>query len=165
MRFYTVDEVVLLSKYFNGVLLNYEPFKNVALSSTLSSKDLCKRNVMTFKDYKEKYILNCKDYYDVYKNMFSSDESIRPDENILEKNLSESEFRYPIIILCNNIEKKDNVPDMIHFTELMYTLIHFDDDDLKVIVIDKMIKPISKKLLDKVKKYYNIQDYDYNLYK
>lgn len=164
MRFYTVDEVMTLSSYFNDVLINYEDYKNVVLSSSLSSKDLCSRKTIKFSEFKEKYNLNCTDYYDEYQKLYHEGISVRPDSEIIDKNETETDLRYPVIILCNDVEKNDNVPEMIHFTELVYTLEHFNDDSLEVIVIDKMIKPISKKLLDEVAKFYNIDDYDYTLY-
>lgn len=164
MRFYTIDEILTLSSYFNEVLLKYDDFKNVVLSSPLTSKDLCSRKVMKFSEFKEKYKLNYIGYYDDYQKIHGDGESVRPDSELVDKNEIESDLRYPIIILCNDNEKNDNVPEMIHFTELVYTLEHFDDDSLEVIVIDKMIKPISKELLDAVAKYYNVNTYSVSLY-
>lgn len=166
MRFYTIPEIKELSSYFNEEFIKSEDFRYVTFSSSITNIDLCSRKLMLFSEFKEKYKLNCNDYYDDYKNLYSLGESVHPDSNITDINetVSEVKMRYPIIILCNNNEKNDNVPEMIHFTELNYTLNHFDDESLKVIVIDKMIKPLSKKLLDSVAEYYHITDYDYTLY-
>lgn len=164
MRFYTIEEVTTLSKYFNDILMKDEDFKNVVLSSPLTSKDLCRRKTMKFSDFKEKYKLNYLGYYDEYQKIYGDGGSVRPDSKIVDKNETESDLRYPIIVLCNDNEKNDNVPEMIHFTELVYTLEHFDDDSLEVIVIDKMIKPLSKELLDAFAKYYNVDTYSMSSY-
>ena len=37
--------------------------------------------------------------------------------------------------------------------------------DLEVIVVDKMVKPFDKVLLDKVADFYGFDNYDYSLYK
>ena len=163
MRFCTANEMVELATYFNNVLLKYDDFKNMAMGSSLTAYDLCQKKLIRFSEFKKRYALNCTNYYNDFLDLHSKGKGVRFDRNILEKNSVSNDNRYPVVILCNNTDKNDNVPDMVHFLELEYTLDNFNSD-IDIIVIDKMIKPLSKEFTDKVAEYYNISSYDYGLY-
>ena len=166
MRFYTQEESVELSRIFNEELFAEEYYTVIQLSSPITSDDFLSTNTMKFSEFKKKYSLNVNDAYEELASRIGNEEEEGgiPFSKEFNVNVQDNEdLRYPIIILCNNVEG-DNVPDLIHYTELLYTVEHFDDEDLEIIVIDKMNKPFDRELLNRVGDFYGIDNYDYSLY-
>lgn len=166
MRFYTKEESIELSNIFNDNYFADEYYTQIQLSSSITNEDFLSQNVMKFSEFKKKFVLNVNDAYEELSTHLDISEEGNgvPYSTEFNKNMEGTDLRYPIIILCNNVDT-DNVPDMIHYTELFYTLEHFDDEDLEVLVIDKMIRPFDKDLLDRFADYFSIDDYDYENYK
>ena len=161
MRFYTKEEAIKLAEYFNTVYKR----DNLLLTSPLTAEDILSQKTMKFCDFLENYKLNYgDDTYEPYLEMLGSKEYGVNDE-IAEYNIDNpDDLRYPLIVLGYNTEDVDKVPDMSHFLELTYTLENFSSNTLEVIVIDKMLKPFDKDLLDRYADNYGISDYNYHLY-
>ena len=165
MRFYTDEEIKDLCKFFNEEYLKDGYHDNLFFTSPLSEEDLRTTKTIKFKDFKKKYKLNIgDDTYEPFMDMLNLDKTGVNPEKADHNTYNPDDLRYPLIVLGFSYLKDEKHVDMIHFLELQYTLEHYDDEDLEVIVIDKMEKPFDKGLLDRVADYYGIDDYDYSLY-
>lgn len=165
MRFYTEEEIKELTKFFNEEYIKDECFAKLEFTSPLSEDDMRTKKTMKFSEFKEKYKLNIGD--DTYAlhmdTVLSGITGINPE--IADHNTyNTDDLRYPLIILGVSHFKDEKHVDMVHYLEYQYTIEHYNDEDLEVIVIDKMERPFDKNLLDKVADYYGIDSYDFSVY-
>lgn len=165
MRFYTEEEITSLVKLFNEEYFKEQSFPEIKLSSPLSEDDLRTSKTMKFSEFKEKYKLNIgNDTYEISKQIIESGESGINPEYADYNTYNPDDLRYPFIILCSSFYDDGMHTDIIHYLEYQYTIEHYDDEDLEVIVVDKMIKPFDKTLLDKIADFYGFDNYDFSLY-
>lgn len=156
MRYYKKEEleelVTNFYTYWKNVYsddtlpdITYDDLQNVALSSNTK-----KKKAVYFKDFNNNYKLNIGDYFDQKRNLVGAN----------EKN-TENDVRFPIVVLYTDNEGN---PDMFTLSEYNTLINHKNDEDMKLIVLDKMTKPMDKTYLDTIAKEENIT-YNYDLYK
>lgn len=156
MRYYSEEELEILVKNFNDYWktpypgdnlpdITYDDLSRVALSSNTNKE----RKAVYFSTFRDMYALNIGDYFSEEKNVIGANETNTDDNK-----------RFPIIVLYSDEEGN---PDMFTLSEYKTLVENVDNEDLKVIYVDKMNKPMNKEYLDKISETENIA-YDYSLY-
>lgn len=143
MRYYTMNELVSVLANWNNYWKsdkkdskNYpeifiEDLTTVALAS---NKDKIKS--VYFKTFAEKYPLNIGDYFDKDRTIVG----------VSEMN-TDGDKRFPIILVYTD---KKGIPDMSVLTEYETLKTMKNEEGFKVIVLDKMVKPVKKDILDQM---------------
>lgn len=165
MRFYTEEEITTLTKLFNEEYSKEPSFVDLKYSSPLTEDDLRTTKTMKFSEFKEKYKLSIgDDTYDLHRETIKNGVSGINPEYADHNTYNPHDLRYPLVILCCSYYKDERHADMVHFLEYQYTIEHYDDEDLEIIVVDKMTRPFDKVLLSKVADYYGFDDFDFSVY-
>lgn len=155
MRYYTENELMEVidnfEKYWKASFkgdklpdITLDELKEVALADNKN-----KKKAVFYTDFEKSYQLNIGDYFDDKNRAVVGANDINSEES----------KRFPIIVLYNN----DKDPDMFTLAEYHTLYDERKNEDFKVIVLDKMTKPMDKEYLDTIAKQERIT-YDYNFY-
>lgn len=159
MRFYTKQESIDLALYYHHNLKN-----NLILDSNLYPKDiyLGRKRLLSFQEFVKRYALNINTKHGY---LLDTLDTLKKNSNkLLDTNVLEEDSiynRYPIVILgCNHY----NEPDMLYLTEQLYVVSNMGNENMKLIVINKM-PSLNKDTLYNFAVRYNLQDsIDYSWY-
>lgn len=158
MRYYNQEELEKVLEAWNTFWKdgsedskNYPELTIDDLTNVALAKNKNKIKSSYFSDFKKKYVLHIGDYFD--------NDTSRKSVSFNESN-TEEDSRFPIIIVY--VDTNGN-PDMAVITEYKTLKENLDNEDMKIIYIDKIKKPVNKELFDEIAKDLDVA-YDYSIY-